>query len=97
MAKKLAPLFLTPPPRPASIASHVKVLIIKPICNPSSNYHTVTENSVNVNGKNVTNWVCDSTECEVNISSERDAELHVRSTVDTPDLITLLSIAATKE
>ena len=98
MAKKLAPIFLTPPPRPSSVAtSTFKTRIIKPICDPSSNYHTVTENTVKVNGKDATNWVCNSAGCEVNISSERDAELHVRSTVDTPDLTTLLSIAATKE
>ena len=98
MEKKLAPIFLTPPPRPvSSVSSKVKSRIIKPNCNPSSNYHTVTENTVNVNGKDATNWVCNSTGCEVSISSEKDAELHVQSTVDTPHLATLLSIVDTKE
>ena len=68
MAKKLAPMFLTPPPRPSSVETSTgKTRTIKQICTPSSNYHTVTENTVNVNGKGATNWECNSAECVVYI------------------------------
>ena len=71
--------------------------IIKPDCDQMSNYHTVTENTVEVQGKDAIIWICNIAGCEVKLDSVEDAERHVRSTVDTPDIDTLLSMTNVKD
>ena len=66
--------------------------LIKPDCDSSANYHTVSESTVMVQGKQATTWVCNSPDCKVEIDSVGLAEQHVASTVDTPDINMLLSM-----
>ena len=56
----------------------------------NANYHTVTEYTVSVQGNDAMSWVCNQAGCAVKLNSTREAEDHVASTVDTPDLNKLL-------
>jgi len=56
----------------------------------NANYHTVTEYTVSVQGKDAMSWVCNQAGCAVKMNSTHEAEDHVASTVDTPDINKLL-------
>ena len=72
MSQSIADIF-----RKASKAAKVPQLkshLIEPNCDSSANYHTVTESTVVVQGKDATNWVCNGPGCEVQIDSLEKAK-----------------------
>ena len=72
--------------------------LIKSDWSPYANYQTVNEYTVCVasvqgqRGKDAMSWVCNNPGCEVKLNSASEAEDHVASTVDMPDINKLLSM-----
>ena len=50
-----------------------------------------------IQGQDATNWVCNSAGCNVQLNSVDDAERHVASSIDTPDIETLLKMQTVQD